>query len=80
MTRASSAARSAPAGTCFFDRSVIDGAVDGSGWVTRVTSWISHLFDKWVVDGLVNLVGWGTGESSFGFRRIQTGLIQNTRC
>jgi NADH-quinone oxidoreductase subunit L len=60
-----------------FDRSVIDGAVDGSGWVTRVSSWISHLFDKWVVDGLVNLVGWGTGESSFGFRRIQTGLIQN---
>jgi NADH-quinone oxidoreductase subunit L len=60
-----------------FDRAVIDGAVDGSGWVTRVSSWISHLFDKWVVDGLVNLVGWGTGESSFGFRRIQTGLIQN---
>jgi NADH-quinone oxidoreductase subunit L len=60
-----------------FDRAVIDGAVDGSGWVTRFTSWLSHLFDKWVVDGLVNLVGWGTGESSFGFRKIQTGLIQN---
>jgi NADH-quinone oxidoreductase subunit L len=60
-----------------FDRTVIDGAVDGSGWATRVSAWISHLFDKWVVDGIVNLVGWGTGESSFGFRRIQTGLIQN---
>lgn len=60
-----------------FDRRVIDGGVDGSGWVTRVSSWISHLFDKWVVDGLVNLVGWGTGESSFAFRKVQTGLIQN---
>jgi NADH-quinone oxidoreductase subunit L len=60
-----------------FDRTVIDGGVDGSGWVTRVSSWISHLFDKWVVDGLVNLVGWGTGESSFAFRKVQTGLIQN---
>ena len=27
--------------------------------------------------GLVNLIGWGTGESSFVFRRFQTGLIQN---
>lgn len=60
-----------------FDRTVIDGGVDGSGWITRVSSWISHLFDKWVVDGLVNLVGWGTGESSFAFRKVQTGLIQN---
>jgi NADH-quinone oxidoreductase subunit L len=60
-----------------FDRTVIDGGVDGSGWVTRVSSWISHLFDKWVVDGLVNLLGWGTGESSFAFRKVQTGLIQN---
>jgi len=60
-----------------FDRTVIDGGVDGSGWATRVSSWMSHLFDKWVVDGLVNLVGWGTGESSFAFRKVQTGLIQN---
>jgi len=30
-----------------------------------------------VVDGLVNLVGWVASESSFIFRRVQTGLIQN---
>jgi NADH-quinone oxidoreductase subunit L len=60
-----------------FDKTVVDGAVNGSGWVTRVTSWISGKFDEYVVDGLVNLVGWGTGESSFVFRRFQTGLIQN---
>jgi NADH-quinone oxidoreductase subunit L len=60
-----------------FDKTVVDGVVNGSGWVTRVTSWISAKFDEYVVDGLVNLVGWGTGESSFVFRRFQTGLIQN---
>jgi NADH-quinone oxidoreductase subunit L len=60
-----------------FDKTVVDGTVNGSGWVTRVMAWISAKFDEYVVDGLVNLIGWGTGESSFVFRRFQTGLIQN---
>jgi hypothetical protein len=30
-----------------------------------------------VVDGAVNFVGWSTEESSFWFRRLQTGLVQN---
>jgi NADH-quinone oxidoreductase subunit L len=60
-----------------FDGAVVDGAVNGSGTVTRVSAWVSHAFDKYVVDGLVNLVGWICGEGSFVFRRLQTGLIQN---
>ena len=60
-----------------FDRVVIDGAVDGSGWLTRVSAWGSHMFDKHVVDGLVNLVGWIAEEGSFFVRRLQTGLVQN---
>jgi NADH-quinone oxidoreductase subunit L len=60
-----------------FDRKVIDGAVDGSGWMTRLAAWLSHMFDKYVVDGLVNLVGWTSHEGSFGLRRLQTGLVQN---
>ncbi len=60
-----------------FDRNVVDGAVNGSGTVTRVTAWLSGLFDKYFVDGLVNLVGSILQESSFIFRRLQTGLIQN---
>jgi NADH-quinone oxidoreductase subunit L len=59
------------------DAGVVDGAVNGSGLVTRVTSFFSGLFDKYIVDGLVNLVGWVTGESSFVTRKLQTGLIQN---
>jgi len=60
-----------------FDRRIVDGAVDGSGWFTRLSAWISHMIDKYVVDGMVNLVGWSAGESSYGLRRVQTGLIQN---
>jgi NADH-quinone oxidoreductase subunit L len=60
-----------------FDRVVVDGAVNGSGWLTRVSSWGSHMIDKYVVDGLVNLVGWIAERGSFVVRRLQTGLVQN---
>jgi NADH-quinone oxidoreductase subunit L len=60
-----------------FDRMVVDGAVNGSGWLTVFSAWFSHLIDKYIVDGLVNLVGAVLEESSFLFRRFQTGLIQN---
>ena len=59
------------------DRTVVDGAVNGSGWLTIFTSWVSGLIDKYIVDGLVNFVGWILERSSFVFRRAQTGLIQN---
>jgi NADH-quinone oxidoreductase subunit L len=60
-----------------FDRTVVDGGVNGTGWVTLFSSWLSGLTDRHVVDGAVNLVGWSTEESSFWFRRLQTGLVQN---
>ena len=59
------------------DSVVVDGAVNGTGWATIALSWISHVLDKYVVDGIVNLVGLIFKEGSFGFRRVQTGLIQN---
>ncbi len=40
-------------------------------------AWLSGLTDRTVVDGAVNLVGWIVQESSSGFRRFQTGLVQN---
>ena len=60
-----------------FDAGVVDGAVNGTGWITRASAWISHVFDKYVVDGIVNLIGWIVGEASYIFRRVQSGLIQN---
>jgi NADH-quinone oxidoreductase subunit L len=60
-----------------FDRVVVDGGVNGSGTLTRLMSWVSHMADKYIVDGAVNLVGWSAGEGSLFLRRLQTGLIQN---
>jgi NADH-quinone oxidoreductase subunit L len=59
------------------DRNVVDGAVNGTSWVTVISSWFSGLTDRTVVDGLVNLVGWVVQEGSLLFRRLQTGLVQN---
>ncbi len=60
-----------------FDRNVVDGAVNGSSFITVFSAWLSGLADRVVVDGAVNLVGWSTQESSYWFRRFQTGLVQN---
>jgi len=60
-----------------FDRNVVDGAVNGTSWVTVISSWLSGLTDRAVVDGMVNLVGWIVQEASLSFRRFQTGLVQN---
>jgi NADH-quinone oxidoreductase subunit L len=60
-----------------FDRHVIDGAVNGSSWLTLFGSWLSGLTDRTLVDGAVNFVGRLIQESSYWFRRVQTGLVQN---
>jgi NADH-quinone oxidoreductase subunit L len=59
------------------DRNVVDGIVNGAGWTTLASSWLSGLTDRSVVDGLVNLVARICEEGSFWFRRVQTGLVQN---
>jgi len=60
-----------------FDRTVVDGVVNGSGWLTLFGSWLSGLADRTIVDGLVNLVGRICEEGSFWLRKLQTGLVQN---
>jgi NADH-quinone oxidoreductase subunit L len=64
-------------GLWIFDRRVVDGAVNGSSWITVVSAWFSGLTDRTVVDGLVNLVGRICEEGSFWIRKVQTGLVQN---
>jgi NADH-quinone oxidoreductase subunit L len=59
------------------DRNVVDGAVNGTSWITVIAAWFSGLTDRGVVDGLVNLVARIVQESSLAWRRIQTGLVQN---
>jgi NADH-quinone oxidoreductase subunit L len=64
-------------GLWVFDRNVVDGAVNGSSWITLFGSWMSGLTDRTLVDGAVNFVGRLLQESSYWFRRVQTGLVQN---
>jgi len=59
-----------------FDRIVVDGIVNGTGYLTRMVAWMSGTVDRYIVDGAVNGVAavlQGAGE---GFRRVQTGRIQ----
>ena len=60
-----------------FDERVVDGGVNGAGWLTRFTSTLSIWWDTWVVDGAVNLVGLTAKVASFPVRLIQTGLVQS---
>jgi NADH-quinone oxidoreductase subunit L len=59
-----------------FDVNFINGlGVDGSGWVTRLTSSISGLWDSWIVDGLVNLAARIVWLFSWPVRMLQTGRV-----
>jgi len=59
-----------------FDLGVVDGGVNGAGWLTRVFAEISRLWDIWVIDGVVNVVAFATKLLSYPVRVIQTGLVQ----
>jgi len=55
---------------------VIDGAVNGSAWLTERTSALSGWIDNTFVDGAVNAVAGVTQGAGARLRRIQTGLVQ----
>ncbi|HXC31105.1 MAG TPA: NADH-quinone oxidoreductase subunit L [Verrucomicrobiae bacterium] len=59
-----------------FDLTFINGlGVDGSGWLTRLTSSISGVWDSWIVDGLVNLAARIVWVFSWPVRMLQTGRV-----
>ena len=60
-----------------FDLGVIDGAVNGAGWTTRMAAELSRIWDLYVIDGVVNLIGFVTKLFSYPMRIVQTGLVQN---
>jgi NADH-quinone oxidoreductase subunit L len=60
------------------DSKVVDGAVNGSAWVTRLSSRITGGVDRYFVDGLVNAVAaFVVRLMSPLFRAAQTGFTQN---
>ncbi|MBI5167700.1 MAG: NADH-quinone oxidoreductase subunit L [candidate division NC10 bacterium] len=60
-----------------FDDRVVDGAVNGSSWLTIAFSWGSDWYDLRIVDGVVNRIADVIQGGSQVFKRAQTGLIQN---
>ncbi len=60
-----------------FDAGVIDGAVNGAGWLTRFTSTVSIWWVTWFVDGAVRLTGFLVRFASYPMRMLQTGMLQN---
>lgn len=61
-----------------FDSRVVDGGVNGSAWLTRVSSVITGLTDKYFVDGIVNAIaGFVVTLMSPIVRAAQTGFTQN---
>jgi NADH-quinone oxidoreductase subunit L len=65
-------------GVFAFDSKVVDGGVNGTAWLTRLTATITGLTDKYFVDGLVNTIAnFVVTLMSPIVRAAQTGLTQN---
>jgi NADH-quinone oxidoreductase subunit L len=60
----------------WFDAHLVDGLVNGSALMTRITSWLAGQADLHIVDRIVNLLGEITTLFSAVFRKLQTGLVQ----
>jgi NADH-quinone oxidoreductase subunit L len=60
-----------------FDANVIDGGVNGAGWLTKLIGRISTAWDKFIVDGLlVNGSAFLTRAASYPTRLFQWGQVQ----
>jgi NADH-quinone oxidoreductase subunit L len=59
-----------------FDRNVVDGGVNGAGWLTRFFATLSGWWDTWVVDGAVRLGSFIVKMSSYPVCILQTGRVQ----
>ena len=76
--------RRGPAGTIglgnalwVVDANVVDGAVNGGGWIARAAGALSNWWDKWIIDGVcVNGPAYATRVLSYPVRMVQWGLVQ----
>jgi NADH-quinone oxidoreductase subunit L len=59
------------------DSHLIDGAVNGAGWITRLAGTFSSWWDKWIIDGIgVNGLAYATVPFSWLARLFEWGLVQ----
>jgi NADH-quinone oxidoreductase subunit L len=60
-----------------FDSRVVDGGVNGAGWMTRFGSTVSIWWDTWIIDGSIRLMSFLVKVASYPMRILQTGLVQS---
>jgi NADH-quinone oxidoreductase subunit L len=72
----SGAAKGGGAAMVRFDNRIVDGGVNGAGWLTRLSSTLSIWWDTWVVDGSVRLLSFLVKMASYPMRILQTGDVQ----
>ena len=59
-----------------FDRRVVDGGVNGAGWLTRFSASVSMWWDTWIIDGAVRLGSFFVKMLSYPVCVLQTGRVQ----
>jgi NADH-quinone oxidoreductase subunit L len=59
-----------------FDRDVVDGGVNGAGWLTRFSASLSMWWDTWIIDGAVRLGSFLVKMLSYPVCILQTGRVQ----
>ena len=59
-----------------FDRTIVDGGVNGAGWLTRFTARLSMWWDTWIIDGAVRLGSFTVKMLSYPVCILQTGRVQ----
>jgi NADH-quinone oxidoreductase subunit L len=65
------------AASAWFDTHIIDGLVNGAGWITRLAATISSWWDKWIIDGIgVNGPAILARMLSYPARLVEWGLVQ----
>ncbi len=60
-----------------FDANVVDGAVNGTAWLTMVWSDMKMWFDENIVDGAVNGSGWIVRKTGEVLKYLQNGAMQS---
>ncbi len=59
-----------------FDLAVVDGGVNGAGWLTRFSSSVSIWWDTWIIDGFVRFSSFCVRMLSYPVCLLQTGRVQ----
>ncbi len=59
-----------------FDRRIVDGGVNGAGWLTRFSATVSGWWDTWIIDGAVRLTSFFVKMLSYPVCILQTGRVQ----